>query len=187
MAITVRKSLDSVVWALVAAHNLKQDDGSITDGYHRDLSQVTTGDPSDPASITLTTLQVTAATASSLPTSITLTNNIIGVLSTHMADAHAHLLADATNNPTVDGYIAAIDLTTVKTNLNACKALFNAHLTQTNVHPNNDTANSVSTANATDQTTANNLANALKTAINAHISAGKSGGHDSPRINLIGA
>ena len=37
------------------------------------------------------------------------------------------------------------------------------------VHPHNDTANSVSTANATNLATAETLANALKTAINAHM------------------
>lgn len=201
MAISVRKEIDSVVWALVDAFNSLQDAGWVADGYHRDLSQLTSGDPNDPASITLTTLSVDAAAATTLATTITLANNIHGVLHTHFLDAQAHLKADTVNDGYQDGYsvyvdgystsmaasVGAADLVAVCNELNVSKIAFNAHLTQSGVHVNNDTGNSVATTNATDLSSAEALANALAAAINLHISGPGSskGSKNTPRINLI--
>lgn len=182
MAISVRKDPDEVLKAIVFAHNAMQSQ-VVTDGYHRDLSQVTTGDVFQ-GTPTLTTLQVSLSNAVDLPSVVALANQLLAVCHMHMSDGEAHLLADRTNDPVVDGYVPAVDLTSVEALLNAIKALYNAHLTASGVHPHNDTANSVSAANATDLSSSETLANAIKTAINAHISnAGTN--FNCPRIKLL--
>lgn len=138
--------------------------------YHGDATGADyTGSPDAPSSTALT---VTAATASSLNTSITLANNIRQVLNQHFADDVAHNAADSTNPVST---AVATNLATVETLLNDCKAAFNAHLTQSGVHITDDAINTVATADASDQSSANALANALKTAINAHLASAPTG------------
>lgn len=138
--------------------------------YHADASAAAmSGDAMNPASVLLS---VSAATASDLPTSITLANQLRQVAIQMVGDATAHLVADATN--VVSAAIAS-DLATTQTLLNDVKAKFNAHLLQAGVHVNNDTTNTVATANATDLASSQTLANALKTAINAHLASAPTG------------
>jgi hypothetical protein len=184
MAITVRSDVDELIKALVVALNALQDNGTQADGYHRDLSQITTGILPN---VTLTTMAVTAAAATTLGTSITLANNIYGILMNSVADDQAHIVSDGYATLSIDGYSPAVDLASVIVLLNACKLIHNAHLSQAvagvNVHVNNDSGNVIATAAATDQTSANTLANALKAAINLHILSAKP--HNSPRIHVI--
>ncbi len=186
MAITVRKNSEEIYLAIAYAYNTQQSvvSQSLADGYiHRDATQVTNSPLLSLGGVTLTTITVSAAAATSLATSITLANQIFGVLNVHLTDDQVHLTTDFVNLPSLDGYmnVLAVDLPTVEVLLNAEKALFNAHLTQSGVHQINDVVNTVVAANATSQSTANTLANALKTAVNAHMASCPTG---SPRIRF---
>jgi hypothetical protein len=184
MAISVRKNVQEFMEAMAFAFNAMQSE-VVTDGYHRDLTQYTTPVPVfAQASIVLTQVTVSAANATTLATLVTLTNNLLGVLNTHMLDAQAHLKADVVNAPTVDGYNQAVDLPSCEVLLNAMKLLFTAHLTQSGVHPNNDTTVYGLPTNAVDETTSQNLANAMKTAVNTHM-ANAGSNFNIPRLNLI--
>lgn len=110
-------------------------------------------------------LAVTAANASSASTSLTLCNNLIGVLRQHAADSVAHKLADPTALPALN---AAQDLTSAQTAANALKVWVTAHFPSTTYHAAADPA-TIAAANATDQTSLNTLLNELKTDVNAHI------------------
>lgn len=187
MAISSRNTDQELMLAIAKAHNALQDalSQSLSDGYfHRDLTQTTSSPIFTVGSIVVTPVVVSAANATSLPTSITLSNQLFGILNQHMSDGEAHLKSDGVNLQTLDGYQTqlASNLSTVEVLLNALKVIYNKHLTQAGVHQNNDTTNTVSTANATDQTTANALANALKTALNAHMGSAPVG---MPRINVV--
>lgn len=181
--IYAQKDAESLNRALVKAFNDFHDATVVTygDGYHRDITSTVSGDWRFPGGTALT---VSAANATDLVTSLTLAENIRGVLFYHMKDGSAHNTKDGYNTAFHDGYVSdgyssLKNLTDLQKFLNATKVNFNAHLTQTvggAVHRKNDTVNSVSTADATDQTSANNLANALKTAINAHMASGPSFG-----------
>lgn len=58
--------------------------------------------------------------------------------------------------------------------MNDLKAKYNAHLTQSGVHPNNDATNSTSASNATNGASLYTLLNELKTDFNAHLADGMS-------------
>lgn len=184
MAISVRKNPSEFIEAMAFAFN-KMQSAVVTDGYHRDLTQLTSPVPVfSQSSIVLTNLTVTAANATTLATLVTLTNNLLGVLNTHMLDDQAHLKKDLVNAPNQDGYAFAVDLPTCEVALNAMKLLFTAHLTQSGVHPNNDTTSYGLPTNAVDQTTSQNLANALKTAVDTHM-ANAGSNFNTPRLNLL--
>lgn len=181
-----RKNVDAVCRACAQQYNALHEAtiSTSTDGYHRDISGVVdTGDSfSNPIS---KSLQVTAASATTLPTVLLSALNIQAVLHMHFADAEAHLKADSVNVG-LDGY--AIDNTSATTQqssanlmLNAAKVVLNAHLTQSGVHRKSDTANSVATTDASNLATSETLANALKSAINAHIVSGPTVG----RVHLL--
>lgn len=156
----------SVANALVNMANALHDQKFLSDGYyHRDkTSSQSTVDGS-----VSTLLTVTAANASNLGTSLTLGNELRGVFSFHCKDDSSHLVKDTVND--IDGYAQATTLLTLQTLLNAMKVKYNAHLSQSGVHVNND-PNTVGTADATDQSSANTLANALKAALNIHLGSG---------------
>lgn len=126
---------------------------------------------------------VTAANATDLPSAVALVNQEKAVYEYHRKDAGvvspvAHKTLDATNvesvanaNPNAgDGGLAgAIALA------NDIKTQFNAHLTQSTVHYNNDATNTVAASNATDLASLETLVNAIKTALNAHMASAPSG------------
>lgn len=186
MALTIRRIEGPVAFALALAHN-KLLAGTIVVGsnFHADITSTTSGDQFySPASASL---QVTAATATDLPSAITLANQIGAILQIHWADgistnayaAGAHKIPDTTN---ATAFITAADLATSITKANAIKAQFNAHLTQAGVHFTNDGTNTIGTANATVLADLLTLLNATKTAVNAHIIAAPSG---SVMVNLV--
>jgi hypothetical protein len=188
MAISVRKDDQELLLALAYALNAQQSDftQSLADGYfHRDQTQSTNGPLFALNSITLTNVTVSATNAVDLGTTVALANQLFGIMVLHMSDDQVHLKFDNVNVPTLDGYQVqlASDLPSVEVLLNALKVLFDAHLTQSGVHQNNDTSNSVSsTPNATSLGTAETLANALKVALNAHMASAPTG---APRVRLI--
>lgn len=116
---------------------------------------------------------VTAANASSLATSLTLTKALIYAYGVHIADLLAHDAADSTNTvaSTTDD---VINLATAITAANQIKAAYNAHRAQSGVHPNDDSGHQTTSSDATDQSSLNTLLNELKSDFNAHIASGLS-------------
>lgn len=182
--IKVNKDVDSICRALVKQYNRLHEDTVADDGYvHSDQTGVDTSNGyTDPDS---EVLSVTAANASNLATSVTLTNNLRGVMLEHFRDDVSHRLADDTSVGLLDGYSDAVILDDVEDQLNTMHHVFNGHLSRSvssiKVHLNDDAVNVVTTAAATDQSTANALGNALKSAVNAHILLGPAVG----KIKLI--
>lgn len=128
---------------------------------------------------------VTAAVASDLATSLTLVNELADVFygpaSTtsspfpgHALDALAHVAADSTNGA-LTAARPATSLATAITLANEIKADYNAHLTQSGVHLNNDSTNTISSSNASDQSSLNTLLNELRTNMAAHIASAVAG------------
>jgi hypothetical protein len=117
-------------------------------------------------------LQVTAANATDLPTSLTLCNAIIHFYIQHFADTVAHKIADVTALP-AEG--AAVDLASAITAMTLVKATHATHIASTTVNYTADATNTLLTATPTDQTSLNTFANAAKTAINAHTAGALAG------------
>lgn len=168
MAYRVRRQTDAILNAFVTQHNLKQE-SAVASFFHSDTTQTTNS--SDYRNPIVTNLQITAANATTLPTSLVLANQLQTYLNIHWQDSYAHKTAVTA----VDATAKATDLPTCQTLLNALKAKLNTHFTASNVHWTNDGTNTIATADATDQTTANALANAMKTAVNAHIISAPTG------------
>jgi len=92
MAFTCLRGHDGVQIAIVAAiQSLRQNAATTASQFHCDVTSTTSGDYSAPVA---TPLLVSAAAATNLATSITLANNIKGVLNVHFADGVAHKAAD---------------------------------------------------------------------------------------------
>lgn len=158
----VRKTPDSIAFALVAANNQRQIDAVSTTYFHR--RKLTTSG-TDYQSPTETISQITTANASDSPTRVALANAIKTILNLHFADSIAHGIALSAAITTA----TATDDTTAIALANACKAAYNTHRTASNVHYNNDSTNAVSSADATDATSCNTLLNEMKGDINAHL------------------
>jgi hypothetical protein len=161
MAYEIRKTNDTLTHALVAAHNLRQEE-SVASFFHADTTQKTSGQFENPV---VTDDLVTAADGSSEATNITLVNEIKAVLNRHFADTFAHDSAVSAAVATAD----ADDEATSVTLANALKAAYNTHLTASNVHFNNDGDNAVAAADATDTASVSTLINEMKDDLNAHI------------------
>lgn len=94
-----------------------------------------------------------------------------------VSQAAAHKVQDATNTALLGAYNAFITAggiggasqTDTNTFVNAIKTYFNAHLTQSGVHYNNDTTNTEGVANATTLNTCIALINSLRNHINTHV------------------
>lgn len=69
------------------------------------------------------------------------------------------------------------DLASCLIYLNEIKRLYNLHRVDTDVHANADSANDISSADATDLASANTLANELKTDLNLHYGTGGGASH----------
>lgn len=178
MAISARRGSDAVAFAQALAHNkLLAATAIVGSSFHADITATTGGDYT---AQTVTSLQVTAANATDLPSVITLVNQIQSIALVHLADgistnasaAGAHKVPDTTNNTAI---ATATDLATSITMANGWKTRLNAHFTQSGVHFTNDATNTIAAANATDLATAITLVNALKAALNPHITAAPAG------------
>lgn len=171
--LTIRKIDTDAVFAAVAALNSTR---ATLATLHSKVHASATGttNSSDYTSPTASALQVTAANASSLATLRTLCRNIWSVGKAHFADDVAHAVADTTNlwgdQPAEDA-----SLEDLQTWLNARKASFTAHLTQSGVHYANDATTAIASDDATNQSTANALGNEIKGDLNAHINLALAG------------
>lgn len=120
---------------------------------------------------------VTTANASDLATSLALLHALLYAYYRHIADALAHTAADTTNtmSGTASGYVDyVVDLDTAVEIANDLKAAYNAHRSQSGVHPTNDSGRQITSADATDQSSLNTLLNEIKTDLNAHMAQGLS-------------
>ena len=123
---------------------------------------------------------VTAADASDLATSQTLTLALVDGFVAHGADTGIHSVADAALDVPAQASshpAEPADLAEVQATLNQLKADLNTHLSNETPHrsipvPGILAVSLVTTADATNQTTANALANALKSALNRHVGMG---------------
>jgi hypothetical protein len=178
MAISSRNNVDELVLALVYAVNSLQSK-VVEDGYtcvHRDLTQNTNGPLLNEGSIVVSTVTVSAPSATNLASLVVLSNQLLGVLNQHMFDDQAHLVKDFTNQPNQDGYVSVQanlfadgGLAACIVNLNAMRLLFTAHLTQAGVHLNNDPNSYGLPSASTNLSTAETLANDLAAAVNIHM------------------
>jgi hypothetical protein len=161
MAFTTRKLTDNMAAALVAAVNLRQTE-SVGSFFHADTTQRTTGHYLSPV---VADEQVASANGSSVPTNVTLANEIKALLNRHFADTLAHNTAVSAAISTAD---ASDDATSI-TLANAIKAAYNTHLSASNVHYTNDATNTTAATDATNTATCSTLLNELKGDINAHV------------------
>lgn len=172
MAIDVRKGSDAVVAALVSQHNamLRKITQGLSTSPHADVTSATSGDFSAPVAAALT---VATSTVDTLAKTITRANLLSQYMLVHFADALAHLVADTTNDDTINLAELASTATQGQTNtrLNLIQSAYNAHLIQSGVHFTNDTTNTDATTVASDAATSQALATALTTKFNAHIQA----------------
>lgn len=172
----VRKTPDSVAFALAAAYNQRQVDG-ISTFFH--LDRTSTTNATDYKNPTVTRVTITSAAASDPATLVTMANELKADINIHFADSVAHNTAV----PAAVATATATNTATAITLLNALKTAYNAHLTASNVHYTNDSTNSVSAATATDEATAITMANEMKGDFNAHVASAPAGTY----INLVDA
>ncbi len=115
-------------------------------------------------------LIVTAAAATTLGTSLTLVNQLLGVYAFHMADTLAHKVAGVA----LASYAPASSLATAITRANDIKSKYNTHRASTTYHYLADSTNVIAAADASDQGTLNTLLNELKADLNLHMASGVS-------------
>jgi hypothetical protein len=148
---TVLRNTDPLCRVVATAHNSLKAQIGAGSFFHLDKSERT----------------VTAANASSLATSITLANDVMGVYLFHLADTLGHKVDDP-----APALVKATSLATAITLANAIKSDYNTHRASTTYHYTADATNTITSADATDQTSLNTLLNELKTDINAHMASG---------------
>lgn len=129
---------------------------------------------------------IVSATAASLSTSVTLTNEILSWYAFHMADTLAHKVAGvalASYTPVSSSLSGSAQLAAAILLANDVKAKYGTHRASTTYHYTADATNTISSADATDQASLNTLLNELKTDLNAHAASGVS----AKSVRLVGA
>jgi hypothetical protein len=166
MAIKIRKTASQFEADLMTAYNVLVD-ANLSTEVHRDKTCTETGDSFNP---TGTPLLVTGVTTD-LTTCEALAEEIRGVLGFHFIDHSAHEVVDDVNVAFADydGYYQCTDLATTIALANAEKVCYNAHMSQSTVHVNNDVTNTVTAADADDLAKVKTLLADLKAKINAHM------------------
>lgn len=169
MTVKIPKGQNAKAVALFVTEINRLRVAAVASNVHAAKAQSVSFDQDPP---TVSALQVTAANATDLPTSLVLGNQIIGFYIRHFADTVMHKVVDATALP-ADG--ACVDLTTAIAAMTLLKATHATHIASTTQHYTADATNTLLTATPTDQTSLNTFVNAAKTAINAHTAAGLAG------------
>jgi hypothetical protein len=170
MAFQIPTRLDAMVAALVAAHNLRQEE-AVASFFHADTTQRTSGEFRLGGVLTVADATVSTANASDTATAVALANALKLAINNHFADTFAHNTAVSAAVSTAD----ATDEATAITLANALKAAYNTHRTASNVHFNNDATNATSATDASDASSLNTLLNEIKTDFNAHIVSAPAG------------
>lgn len=169
MSYKVRKTTDSIVYAMVAEHNEKQV-GAVASLFHADITSTTSLSAGYTAPVR-STLLVAVADATTEATAVALTNQLKAYYNIHVADTLAHDSAVSAALATAD----ATDEASAITLANAWKAAYNTHLSAANVHFTNDGTNTVTSVDATDTASLYTLANECKVDYNAHIISAPNG------------
>lgn len=148
---TVIRNTDPLLQTVCDAHNdLKAQIGAGS-SFHLDASEKT----------------ITAATASDLPTCLTMVNQMLSVYQFHMADTLAHKTAGVA----LASYAVATDLASAIARANDIKAKYNTHRASTTYHYTADSTDVETAADATDLASLETLLNDLKTQLNAHFAS----------------
>lgn len=171
MALKVPKSNGARALQAIVTEIARLRVAAVGSNFHACAAQSTNTDKDPP---TVAALQVTAANATDLATSLVLCNALIGFYRIHFADVSAHKIADVTALPAL---FAAVDLTSAQTAANLLKTSHGTHIASTTVNYTADATNTIAAANATDQSSLNTLLNELKTDINAHTAGALAGFH----------
>lgn len=164
MAYRVREIPQEVLPALVLAHN-ELVALSVGSYFHADVTSRTTS--VDYKAPTKSAYTVAGANSTNTATAITLVNECKRVYNNHAVDDYAH-------NTAVSAVVSTADATTLATAITLVEALFTAfgtHRTASNVHFNNDSTNTRSSATAEDESTLVAAVNEFKTDVNAHIAS----------------
>jgi hypothetical protein len=115
---------------------------------------------------------VTAATANSPSTAVTLANDIRRIYAFHAADDVAHKAADGTN---VTALAACHDDTTCIALVLALALAYEAHRVSTSVHDNADSTHSLTSTTVTTIGQAETVATDMKAKLNLHLAAALAG------------
>jgi hypothetical protein len=163
MAIQVRRGSNAVLAALAWSLNtLRQ---SVADGsafVHRDTTSTTLGDASTPRAVPAV---FSSPAVTDLPSLLRLCAELAARHTYHLADGFAHRQADGTN---ILANAPPSDLPSAQAFLNEAKAKWNAHLTASGVHVNND-PQPITAPNAVDLQTSMDLANTYRAVYGVHI------------------
>ena len=169
MAINIRKDGSLFLEGVVTAYNTLVD-AALTTQSHRDKTSKQNGTAFVPSSTPL----LIAGVTTDAYTCNALAIELKGVLSFHIADTSAHLIADIVD-VNFDGYAVGNPASTNVTNsialANAIKVDYSAHMTQTSVHLNNDVTNTIAAPDATEINSLKTLLADLKAKINLHDAA----------------
>jgi hypothetical protein len=164
MAYTTRNLPDEMIFSLVAAHNLRQEE-AVASFFHADTTQVTSGDYRARTVADDTPALSIGGNPTDSTTVISFTNGLRKLINRHFADTRAHNTAVSAATAAA----VATDLTTAITAMNLMKAEYGTHLSASNVHFNNDGTNTIAAADATNQTTAITLLTEMRTDVGAHV------------------
>ena len=115
-------------------------------------------------------LETTADAAVTLATVLTLANSLRALIITHWASTGYHGVHMTASAQAFTAPVAT-DQTEANALLTEMKADYNTHLSESGVHINDDSTNTVTSANATDLASSIALANEIKADYNAHIVA----------------
>lgn len=171
MAIVIHKRNRDAAVSAMAVEIARLRVAAVGSNFHACALHAPANLNTDPPTVTTLTAP---ADASSLATSLTLCNWLIGVARQHFADTAAHKVVDTAD--TLPAIGAAIDLASAQTAANLIKASYNTHRASTTYHYNADSTNTITSADATDQSSLNTLVNELKAdAAIAHVAGALAG------------
>jgi hypothetical protein len=133
----------------------------------------------DPNSVSLVAVEAQADTDGTIalgrgmvPELMARANRLKGVINEHFEDTLAHATAVSAEVETA----SATTLATANTLATALKTAYGTHLSESNVHPNDDSTNTIAAADATTIATLLALLNEMRVDVAAHIAASLGGG-----------
>ncbi len=112
---------------------------------------------------------ISTANATDLPTVKALANALKADMNLHLASVTQHNVADTTNTIGFTDLVGGDSQATTNTAVNELKTDYNAHRSQSGVHPETDSYHLVEAAAASDLATSITLVNQIKLCYNQHI------------------
>lgn len=173
MSLRTRKVESTAVYSAIAALNsLRRDATVLGTRFHADQVGTRAGSLRAP---TVTVLVSAAPTATDLPTSIVLCNELWNVAKLHVAGADCHKVVDSVSVASLAAGVIASDLATTIALANVIKAAYEIHRASTAFHYTADSTNTIVAGNATILSDSITLLNELKTKVNAHMASAVAG------------